>query len=82
MKSSSLSCRAWLTQAQAIAAATINTAAANQADSSTGSIEQGKKAHLLKLYVDDCRQPGYRFRGNLVRTIIKGKHIINNGECI
>lgn len=76
-----LACRyLHLTPAQAIAAATINAAAAIQVDSRVGSIEVGKKAHLLILNVDDYRQLGYRFGGNLVQTVIKDEYIIENGD--
>jgi imidazolonepropionase len=60
-----------LTPAEAVAAATINAAAAiNRADR-IGSIEPGKQADLLILSVDDYRHLGYRFGGNLVKTVIK-----------
>ncbi len=60
-----------LTPAEAIAAATINAAAAIRRDGQVGSIEVGKQADLLILSVDDYRHLGYRFGGNLVQTIIK-----------
>lgn len=60
-----------LTPAQAIAAATINAAAAIQRDHQIGSIEPGKQADLLILNVDDYRHLGYRFGTNLVHTVIK-----------
>ena len=60
-----------LTPAQAIAASTINAAAAIQRDERIGSIEVGKQADLLLLSVDDYRHLGYRFGTNLVSTIIK-----------
>lgn len=67
-----LACRQLkLTQAEAIAAATINGAAAISKQSSLGSIEPGKQADLLLLDVDDYRQLGYRFGTNLVHTVIK-----------
>ena len=69
-----------LTPAEAIAAATINAAAALRLDATVGSIEPGKKAHLLILNVDDYRQLGYQFGGNLVRTVIKDEYIIENGD--
>ena len=60
-----------LTPAQAIAAATINAAAAiNRADR-IGSLEPGKQADLLILSVPDYRHLGYRFGTNLVQTVIK-----------
>ena len=65
-----------LTPAQAIAAATINAAAAvNRADQ-IGSIEPGKQADLLILDTDDYRHLGYRFGGNLVKTVIKRGQIV------
>jgi len=76
-----LACRYMkLTPAEAIAAATINAAAAIRSDSLVGSIEAGKKAHLLILNVDDYRQLGYQFGGNLVHTVIKDEYIIENED--
>ena len=67
-----LACREMgLTPAQAIAAATINAAAAIQRDKTIGSIEPGKQADLLILGIADFRQLGYRFGTNLVSTVIK-----------
>jgi imidazolonepropionase len=73
-----LACRYMkLTPAQAIAAATINAAAAIQRHERAGSlepvgsIEPGKQADLLILSVPDYRQLGYRFGANLVETVIK-----------
>ncbi len=67
-----LSCRYLrLTPAQAIAAATINAAAAIQHADHIGSLEPGKQADLLVLSVDDYRHLGYRFGQNLVKTVIK-----------
>ncbi len=60
-----------LTPAQAIAAVTINGAAAVGRQTEVGSIEVGKQADLLILDVDDYRQLGYRFGTNLVHTVIK-----------
>jgi imidazolonepropionase len=64
-----------LTPAQAIVAATINTAEAIQCASRLGSIHAGKQADLLILNVPDYQQLGYRFGGNLVKTVIKRGHI-------
>lgn len=76
-----LACRYMkITPAEAIAAATINAAAAIHADATVGSIEPGKKAHLLILNVNNYRQLGYQFGGNMVNTIVKGANIIENGE--
>jgi imidazolonepropionase len=60
-----------LTSAQAIAASTINAAAAIQRETRIGSIEAGKQADLLVLSVDDYRHLGYRFGTNLVSNVIK-----------
>ncbi len=67
-----LSCRSMgLTPSQAIAAATINAAAAIQRDARIGSLEAAKQADSLILSVDDYRALAYRFGGNLVQTVIK-----------
>ncbi len=60
-----------LTVAEAIAAATINAAAAINRDRLIGSIEPGKQADLLVLSVADYRHLGYRFGANLVDLVIK-----------
>ncbi len=67
-----LACRYMkLTPAQAIAAATINSAHAIRRADSIGSIETGKQADLLILGVPDYRHLGYRFGTNLVRQVVK-----------
>jgi len=67
-----LACRFMrLTPAQAIAAATINAAAAIARDIQVGSLEPGKQADLLILSVSDYRHLGYRFGNNLVQTVVK-----------
>jgi imidazolonepropionase len=67
-----LACRYMrLTPAQAIAAATINAAAAICREDRIGSLEPGKQADLLILSVPDYRHLGYRFGSNLVQMIIK-----------
>lgn len=72
-----LACRALkLTPAQAIAAATINAAAAIQRSERLGSIEPGKQADMLLLAVNDYRHLGYRFGENLVNTVVKKGRII------
>lgn len=69
-----------LTPAQAIAAATINAAAAIGRAADRGSLEPGKLADLLVLQVDDYRQLGYRFGGNLVAQVIKrGQLVVDRG---
>jgi imidazolonepropionase len=67
-----------LTPAQAVAAATINAAAAIRRESEIGSLEVGKQADLLLLSVPDYRQMAYRFGGNLVETVIKKGNVYNN----
>ena len=67
-----LACRTMqLTPAQAIAAATINAAAAIGKQDSIGSIHTGKQADMLVLRVDDYRHLAYRFGDNLVADIFK-----------
>ena len=67
-----LSCRYLrITPAQAIAAATINAAAAIGCADRLGSLEPGKQADILILTENDYRHLGYRFATNLVDTVIK-----------
>lgn len=67
-----LACRYMkLTPAQAIAAATINSAHAIRRADSIGSIEVGKQADMLILSIPDYRQIGYRYGTNLVKQVIK-----------
>jgi len=67
-----LACRAMgLTPAQAIAAATINSAHALRRSDTIGSIEVGKQADMLILSVPDYRHLGYRYGTNLVKQVIK-----------
>jgi len=61
-----------LTPAQAIAAATINAAAAISRADRVGSLEPGKQADLLLLDAPDYRHLGYRFGTNLVSAVMKG----------
>lgn len=66
-----LACRYMrLTPAKAIAAATINAAAAINRSHIVGSLEQGKQADMILLEVSDYRNLGYRFGTNLVDTVI------------
>ncbi len=67
-----LACRAMrLTPAQAIAASTINAAAAISRQDRVGSLEPGKQADLLLLDAPDYRHLGYRFGTNLVAAVMK-----------
>jgi imidazolonepropionase len=72
-----LACRYMkLTPAQAIAAATINAAAAIRLDKNLGSLEAGKEADLLLLDAPDYRHLGYRFGTNLVELTVKSGEIV------
>jgi len=75
-----LSCRYLkITVAQAIAAATINAAAAVGRAGQIGSLEPGKQADLLILKTDDYRNLGYQFGSNLVRRVMKrGQWVVDN----
>ena len=76
-----LACRYMrLTPAQAIAAATINAAAAIGRAERVGSLEVGKQADLLVLSVPDYRHLGYRFGPNLVQTVIKKGVVVWNSR--
>ena len=67
-----LACRYMkLTPNQAIAAATINAAAAIGKDGIVGSLEPGKQADLLIMDIPDYRHIGYRFGTNLVGSVVK-----------
>ncbi|PKO15202.1 MAG: imidazolonepropionase [Chloroflexi bacterium HGW-Chloroflexi-10] len=67
-----LSCRYLkISVAQAIVCATINSAAAIGRADRVGSLEPGKQADLLVLSVDDYRNLGYQFGGNLVQKVMK-----------
>jgi imidazolonepropionase len=67
-----LACRYMgLTQAQALAAATLNAAHAIGRGDVVGSLEVGKQADMVVLETADYRQLGYRFGTNLVRSVIK-----------
>lgn len=76
-----LACRFMkLTPAQAIAATTINAAAAIRMQDKVGSLEPGKQADLLILKIPDYRHLGYRFGENLVDTVIKKGKVIHFHE--
>jgi imidazolonepropionase len=69
-----------LTPGQAIAASTINAAAAIGRHEQVGSLEQGKKADLIVLDIPDYRHLGYRFGTNLVSTVIKNGKLFMGGK--
>lgn len=77
-----LACRYMrLTPAQAIAAVTINSAAAIDRADRVGSLEPGKQADLLVLNIPNYQHLGYRFGTNLVRIVIKkGKVVVGNSN--
>ncbi len=67
-----LACRYMqLTPGQAIAAGTINAAAAIGRQSRIGSLEVGKQADVLILETADYGHLGYRFGTNLVASVVK-----------
>lgn len=77
-----LACRyLHITPAQAVAAATINAAAAIQQADRIGSLEPGKQADIILLSVNDYRHLAYRFGGNLVTHIIKKGKVFANPAC-
>ena len=78
-----LACRYMgLTPAQAIAASTINAAAAIGRQEYIGSIEIGKQADMILLSVSDYRNLPYRFGANLVSAVIKkGKAYLKEDLC-
>lgn len=75
-----LACRYMgLTQAQALAAATVNSARAIGRLDEVGTIEPGKQADLLVLETGDYRQLGYRYGTNLVKIVVKqGEVVVEN----
>ena len=72
-----LACRSMhLTPAEAISAATLNSAWAVGLGNETGSLEPGKWADMIILEVDDYRHLGYRLGSNLVQTVIKRGNVV------
>jgi imidazolonepropionase len=66
-----------ITPAQAIAAATINAAAAVDCSDRVGSLEAGKQADFILLDIPDYRHLGYRFGTNLVSNTVKRGQIMD-----
>ena len=72
-----LACRTMrLTPAQAIAASTINAAAAIGHEVHVGSLEPGKEADVLILDIPDYRHLGYRFGTNLAAHVLRAGRIV------
>ena len=65
-----------MTPAEAITAATINSAHALNAASRVGSLEVGKSADLLILDTSDYRDVAYQLGTNLVHTTVKNGKIL------
>jgi len=72
-----LACRYMrLTPAEAIAAATINSAHAVGLGQVVGSLEPGKQADILILDVSTYQHLGYRFGSNLVKKVVKRGQVV------
>lgn len=72
-----LACRyLHLTPAEAIAAATINAAAAIGLHERVGSLEAGKQADLIVLDAADYRHLGYRFGTNLAAIVLQAGRVV------
>lgn len=72
-----LACRQMgLTPAEAISAATINSAHALKLGHRTGSLEAGKQADLVVLRAGDYRELACDFGINLVETVIRGGKVM------
>lgn len=69
-----------LTPAEAVAAATINAAAAVGLADQVGSLEEGKLADVVILEVPDYRHLGYRFGTNLVSTVLRAGQVVQGNE--
>jgi imidazolonepropionase len=77
-----LACRTMrLTPAEAIAACTINAAAAVGRADQVGSLEVGKMADLILLEVADYRHLAYRFGTNLVTCTLRSGSPLGGGEA-
>ncbi|MFQ5407105.1 MAG: imidazolonepropionase [Anaerolineales bacterium] len=64
-----------LTPAQAIAAATVNSAAAIGRANRVGSLEPGKQADLIVLDIPEYRHLGYRYGSSLVDIVVKNGRV-------
>jgi imidazolonepropionase len=68
-----------LTPAEAIAAATINAAAALDLADRVGSLTIGKQADLIALEIPSYRHLGYRYGTNLVKWVMRGGKRVGRG---
>jgi len=69
-----------LTPAEALVAATANSAAALGREASVGSIEAGKLADLIVWEVDDYRAIPYHYGVNLTDIVIKRGAVVSGGR--
>ncbi|HDI01381.1 MAG TPA: imidazolonepropionase, partial [Candidatus Bathyarchaeota archaeon] len=70
-----------MTQAEALSAATLNSAHAVGLSGQVGSIEPGKKADLVVLDAPSHEHLGYRLGTNLVRHVVKaGRIVVEDGK--
>ncbi len=65
-----------LTPAEAIVAATINSAASLKLADRVGSLEPGKQADVLIADVPDYRHLAYRFGANPAQTVVKRGRVV------
>lgn len=65
-----------LTPAQALVCATVNAAFAIGRGGEVGTLAVGKPADLVIWEIDDYRHLGYRFGGNLAKTVIKRGRVV------
>jgi len=75
-----IACRTMrLTPAEAIAAATINAAAALGLVDRVGSLTPGKQADVIALEIPSYRHIGYRYGTNLVKWVMRGGKLVARG---
>ena len=69
-----------LTPAQALVAATLNSAYAVGLGDEVGSLAVGRAADVLVLDLPDYRHLGYRFGTNPVETVVKDGRIVSRSN--